>query len=57
MSAVERDIIVADGLERIGPLNAFLCRVVGVGADALAQPSELVRVGFVPHLFVFRMFA
>ena len=50
LAAVGRDVIVADDMECVGVLHSFWGGVRGVGANPLAQASQLVAVRGVPSV-------
>ena len=53
--AVLRDSMVVNGLEGIRACDALLGRVSGVQANTLAEASQFVGIGCVPHCFVGRV--
>ena len=55
ISAVQRDVVVADRFEGIGAVNSFVAGIGRVGPNALAEAAEFVCVGFVPGFFVGRV--
>ena len=55
ISAVQRDVVVADRFEGIGAVNSFFGGMGRVGSNALAEAAEFVCVGFVPGFFVGRV--
>ena len=54
-SAVQRDVVILDWSEGVGAVHSFFRRVGWVGANSLAEAAELVGVGGVPNVFIFRV--
>ena len=48
------NVLVVDDVEGFGALDAF--GAIWIGANALAEATEFIGVGFAPDFFVFGVF-